>query len=68
LEIKFGKTKYEVYVDEFMEEGNQLKQARLFERLLHKPLTETETTAVATQLAEAIFKHIDYHTKKIGLR
>lgn len=67
FEIKFDLIKYEVFVDEFTE-GNQRKQAKLFERLLHKPLTEPEMSEVVTKLTDAIFEHIDFNTKKNGLR
>lgn len=67
FEIKFDLIKYEVFVDEFTE-GNQRKQVKLFERLLHKPLTEPEISEVITKLTDAIFEHIDFNTKKNGLR
>lgn len=68
IEIKFDTIKYEVLVDEFMEEDNQRKQVKLYERLLHKPLTETEIKEVVKQLTDAIYEHIDFNTKKNGLR
>jgi hypothetical protein len=68
IEIKFDSIKYQVFVDEFVEEGTARKQVMLFERLLHKPLTETEIQQVVRQLTEVIFEHIDYNTKKNGLR
>jgi len=68
IEIKFDTIKYEVLVDEFIDENNQRKQAKLFERLLHKPLTEPEIKRVVKQLTDAIYEHIDYNTKKNGLR
>jgi Fic family protein len=68
IEIKFDTIKYEVYVDEFKEDSAHRTQAKLFERLLHKPLTEAEIKKVVTQLTNAIFDHIDYNTKKSGLR
>lgn len=68
IEIKFDTIKYEVLVDEFVAESNERKQTMLFERLLHKPLTETEIKKVVKQLTDAIYEHIDYNTKKNGLR
>jgi len=68
IEIKFDTIKYEVLVDEFSEASNQRKQTKLFERLLHKPLTEPELNKVVKQLTDAIYEHIDYNTKKNGLR
>ncbi len=67
LEIKFNLIKYEVFVDEFSE-NNQRKRTKLFERLLHKPLTKTEMSEIVTKLTDAIFEHIDFNTKKNGLR
>jgi Fic family protein len=68
IEIKFDTIKYEVLVDEFIEENNQRKQVKLYERLLHKPLTEPEINKVVKQLTDAIYEHIDFNTKKNGLR
>lgn len=69
IEIKFDTVKYEVFVDEFIEESNPRKQIKLFEaRLLHKPLTKTEIKEVVKHLTDAIYKHIDYNSKKNGLR
>ena len=67
VEIKFDFIKYEVFVDEFTE-GNQRKQVKFFERLLHKPLTKTDITKITKQLTDAIYEHIDVNTKKNGLR
>jgi Fic family protein len=67
FEIKFDLIKYEVFVDEFTE-GNQRTRVKLFERLLHKSLTESEINEVVTKLTNAIFEHIDFNTKKSGLR
>lgn len=67
FEIKFDTIKYEVFVDEFAE-GNARKQVKLFERLLHKPLTEDDIKLVVTKLTNAIYEHIDFYTKKEGLR
>ena len=68
IEIKFDTIKYEVLADEFDEEYNQSKRLKLYERLLHKPLTETEIKKVVKQLTDAIYEHIDYNTRKNGLR
>lgn len=67
IEIKFDQIKYEVYVDEFSE-NNLRKQTKLYERLLHNPLTESEMTGIVNKLTNAIYEHIDYNTKKNGLR
>lgn len=66
FEIKFGQIKYEVFLDHFSDLNK--KQERLFERLLHKPVTENEIDQIVKQLGDTIFEHIDYHTKKNGLR
>jgi hypothetical protein len=67
FEIKFDLIKYEVLVDEFLD-GNQRKQLKLYEKLLHKPLTEAEIDKVVSQLTTTIYEHIDFHKKKSGLR
>ncbi|OYU55365.1 MAG: hypothetical protein CFE25_10515 [Chitinophagaceae bacterium BSSC1] len=67
FEIKFDNIKYEVFVDEFAE-ANERNQTKLFERLLHKPLTENDITEIVNRLTNAIFEHIDINSKKNGLR
>lgn len=67
FEIKFNLIKYEVFVDEFVD-GNGRKQVKLFERLLHKPLTSEDMDLITTKLTDAIYEHIDFYTKKEGLR
>jgi Fic family protein len=68
IDVKFDTIKYEVMVDEFKEESNQRQQVKLFEHLLHKPLTETEINKIVKQLTDTIYEHIDFNTKKNGLR
>lgn len=67
FEVRFDHIKYEVWVDNFSE-TNQKKQEMWYQRLLHKPLTETEITKLVKHLEETIYQHIDFHTKKSGLR
>lgn len=67
LEVRFDHIKYEVWVDNFSE-TNQRNQEMKYQRLLHKPLTEIEITKLAKHLEETIYQHIDFHTKKSGLR
>jgi Fic family protein len=67
FEIKFHQIKYEVMVDDFSD-NEQRKQVKLYERLLHKPLNEVEIKKIVTQLSNAIYQHIDFYTKKNGLR
>lgn len=66
FEIRFGQIKYEVWIDQFSPPNRT--QVKLIEKLLHKPLTETEISQVITQLGDNIYEHIDFHTKKSGLR
>jgi Fic family protein len=68
FEIKFEHIKYEVYVDEFLEEGNHQKSNKMFEKLLHKSLTEFEIEKIVKTLGDSIYQHIDFYTKKHGLR
>jgi Fic family protein len=68
IEIRFDMIKYQVYVDDFVDGSNQRKQTKMFERLLHKPLSEYEIKQVVKQLMTSIIDHIDYNTKKSGLR
>lgn len=67
FEIKFDQIKYEVTVDVFSE-TNERKHLKFPPKLLHKSLTETEINKVVTQLSDTIYQHIDFHTKKNGLR
>lgn len=68
LEVKFYPIKYEVYVDEFSEEGRSIKKPMFSERLLHQSLTNPEIKQIVKHLTDTIYNHIDYHTKKSGLR
>lgn len=67
FDIQFDSLKYEVLVDEFTE-NEQRSRKKIFEKLLHKPLTSEEIDQVVSLLTGAIFKHIDFHSKKKGLR
>lgn len=67
FEIKFEINKYEVYVDELTEDHLKTKK-KIAEKLLHQPLTKTEIKKVVKQLTDAIYEHIDYNTRKNGLR
>ncbi len=68
FEIRFDINKYEILVDEFSENTNSRKLVKITERLLHKPLTKTDIDNIVTKLGDTIFKHIDYYTKKNGIR
>jgi Fic family protein len=65
--IKFDQNKYEVFVDEFTETVPRT-QVKLYEKLLHKPLSEAEIKAIVTRLTSTIYEHIDFYSKKSGLR
>ncbi len=65
--IEFDQIKYRVLMDEFREES-QHSLLLQYEKLLHQPVTNKEITAMAKGLGEAIFQHIDYYSKKNGLR
>jgi Fic family protein len=67
FEIKFDKIKYEISVDQFSEANVTQPTKILPEKLLHKPLTETQMNVVVSSLGEAIISHIEYHTKKLRL-
>lgn len=68
IQIKFDEIKYEVFVDDFDETSNNRNSIRVFERLLHQSLNDKEMNDIAQMLGNTIFKHIDFNTKKIGLR
>lgn len=68
FEIKFEQIKYEVLADEFVEEVGGSKKVKLYERLLHKPLLPNEMDFIIDKLGDTIYKHIDFNTKKKGLR
>ncbi|MFO0355757.1 MAG: Fic family protein [Sphingobacteriaceae bacterium] len=60
--------KYEVLVDEFPGVSVQRKVYRFKERLLHQPFSPTEIDKLVMMLGDAIYNHIDYNTKKSGIR
>lgn len=67
LRVKFDLIKYQVYVDEFQNDGS--RQEKMFtEKLLHKPLNEIEIKQICRMLGETIYQHIDFFSKKSGLR
>ena len=67
FQIKFSNFKYEVLIDEFSEDGSH-KRVKFLERLLHKRLSEVEMHEIVNKLTNAIFEHIDFYSKKNGLR
>jgi Fic family protein len=66
--IKFNEISYDILVDDFDDKSDGRRTEKKYEYLLHQPLSEEEMTDVATMLGNTIFNHIDYHTKKNGLR
>ncbi len=64
--IDFSKYKYEVLVPKFTPE--HIEMTRFCERLLHQPLTAGEIAEITVRVGNAIIEHIEYHTKKNGLR
>ena len=67
FEIKFDMTKYSISADQFTED-NVRSRLVLFERLLHKPVSAKEISVICKQMGDTIYKHIDFYTKKEGLR
>jgi Fic family protein len=65
--IKFDQIKYEILVDEFTEIVPRT-QVKLYEKLLHKPLSEAEIKVIVSKLTSTIYEHIDFYSKKNGLR
>jgi Fic family protein len=68
FEIVFQHAKYEVLVDQFVEDGKQRQQVKLHEKLLHQSLSEKEIKYIVELLRTAIYDHIDFNTRKSGLR
>lgn len=68
FEIKFDLIKFEILLDEFSGVENQRKQIKYLERLLHKPVTTNEIGEISQRMGQAILSHIDYHTRKNGIR
>jgi len=67
MEIKFEKIKYSILLDEFAEneKRNRILQ---YENLLHKPLRKIEINRLSDVLGKTILDHIEFYTKKHGLR
>lgn len=67
FKIDFDDIKYKVSVDEFSEKGER-KEFQFKERLLHQSLSEGEMEKLIGILGETIYQHIDFNTKKSGIR
>jgi len=70
FEIKFESIKYSITLDKFNEENpdNRLQDIFIKDRLLHKPLTEDEINLLVRSLTDSIYKHIDFYSRKAGIR
>jgi Fic family protein len=68
ITIKFDEFKYELFVDDLDETTGNRITIKKYERLLHQELTDEEMNDTVSMLGNVIFKHIDYYTKKNGLR
>jgi len=68
IKIKFGETKYQVFVDIFDEKINHAIPTKIFERLLDEPLSDEEIASITSDFGDSIFNYIDYNTKKYRLR
>lgn len=68
FEIHCEFIKYEILVDEFPGESTQRKTHRFKERLLHQPFSPSEIDKLVMMLGDTIYNHIDYNTKKSGIR
>ncbi len=66
LRIEFETIKYVVKVDSFLKHSKS--STILYEKLLHKSLTSSEIDAIVTHLTNAIYQHIDFHSREAGLR
>lgn len=67
FDIHFDFIKYHVSVDEFT--GTTERSDFNFpERLLHKPLSPSEIDKLVKMLGDTIYQHIDFNTKKTGIR
>lgn len=66
--IQFDTIKYCVLVDEFTDDNKRAQQKIIEDRLLHKPLSPSEIKHIVKKLSDSIYQHIDYRTKKAGLR
>lgn len=67
IELVFDKIKYAISLDEFASDTIRNKVLQ-FQRLLHKPVTRHEMNTLCLKLGETIYNHIDFFTKKEGLR
>ncbi|MBL0047001.1 MAG: hypothetical protein IPP32_02735 [Bacteroidetes bacterium] len=67
IELKFTQYKYEVYVDDFVQDTDSRTRRVLFERLLTKPITEEEIAQITSEFSLSILEHVEYYSTKNGL-
>lgn len=67
IKLKFETIKYEVYIDQFDPDAKH-SEIKVYERLLHQPITENEINEIIKKFSKTILAHIDYCTKQNGLR
>ncbi|MDR9443131.1 MAG: Fic family protein [Schleiferiaceae bacterium] len=67
IHIGFQLHTYTISVDHFTPTGQRELQ-EITKKLLHQPLPEKEQEELAQAFGNTIYQHIDYHTKKLGLR
>ena len=68
ISVKFDKINYEIAVDTFEKESEKQKPKVFYKRLLHIPLQSDEMANIADYFGNQIFEHIDFYTRKNGLR
>jgi Fic family protein len=68
LSIRFDEIKYEIIAQELSLIEDRVIDVKLYERLLHQPLTDQEMQHIAQTFGNNLFNHIDFYTKKNGLR
>ncbi len=68
VNVKMDEVKYEVWVDDCSEGTGEKVEVKKYERLYHQHLTEQEMDNIANMLGNTIYKHIDYNTRKRGIR
>ncbi len=66
LEIQFDMIKYSFLVDKF-NDRNRTREL-VIEKLLHKSLSVQEIDEIGNVFTSCIYDHIDYYTKKNGIR
>lgn len=68
ITVKFDKINYEISVDTFEKDNEKRKAIVFYKRLLHIPLKPAEIAQITDYFGNQIFEHIDFYTRKNGLR